>query len=213
MRLFYGKPDWALSDLKGFRSDLFYVPTLTTPKFPATDGIGACPPLPPHPKAPNEILKFKHQKKELIERAKSKFSFYSTFSKFIFGKLYKVFRGVLRSWRVLFVPFHSDIQPDQPEMLMDGSWGSLTPSEALPRTLNIHHLFKLPLTDTCSTCSLAGSFLFTCPKFRRNWRQILCHFSTKIHVVLVPTEIPTAGQFPPWNDPVQVFALGKFSHL
>lgn len=27
----------------------------------------------------------------------------------------------------MFVPFHSDIQPDQPEMLMDGSWGSLTP--------------------------------------------------------------------------------------
>lgn len=67
MRLFYGKPDWALSDLKGFRNDLFYVPTLSAPKFPPTDGIGACPPLPPHPKAPTEILKFKHQKEEQTE--------------------------------------------------------------------------------------------------------------------------------------------------
>lgn len=69
----------------------------------------------------------------------------------------------------MLVPFHSDIQP---EMLMDGSWGSLTPSEPLPRILNISHLFRLPLTDTCSTCWLLGSFLFTYTKFRmKNLRQ------------------------------------------
>lgn len=95
----------------------------------------------------------------------------------------------------MFVPFHSDIQPDQPEMLTDGSWGSLTPSEALPRTLNIHHLFRLPLTDTCSTCSLAGSSLFTYTKFRRkNWRQmILCHFRSMW--CLYPQRSPLLGSF------------------
>lgn len=134
MRLFYGKPDRAVSDLKGLRSDLFYVPTLTAPKFPSTDGTGACPPLPPGLKAPTEILKFKHQKEnrlKLIKQAKSKFSFYSTFSKFIFGKLYKVFQAVLRSCRVVFVPFHSDIQPDQPEMLMETVPGGASPLQNL----------------------------------------------------------------------------------
>lgn len=127
---------------------------------------------------------------ELIKKATSKFSFYFTFSKFTFGKLHKVFQAVLRSCRVVFVPFHSDI------LLMDGSWGSLTPSEPLPRILNIY-LFRFPLTNTCSTCSLAVSFLFTYTKFGMKNFKILCHFSTKIHVVLAPMEIPIAGHFPP----------------
>lgn len=125
---------------------------------------------------------------ELIKQAKSKFSFYFTFSKFIFDKLHKVFQAVLRSCRVVFVPFHSDI------LLMDGSWGSLTPSEPLPRILNIY-LFRFPLTDTCSTCSLAVGFLFTYTKLRmKNLR--FCAISVPRSMwCLHPWRFPLLGTF------------------